>query len=431
MSAPFAILCAGFALILLLSAPIAVVIALSSCAAIFASGKEPFEIVATSMAHGTDSFALLAIPFFILSGMIMGRGAMAVRLRDLAAALVSRFPGGLAYVNTVTCMLFGSISGSAVAAVSSIGSFMIPQMEKKGYGKNLSVALTVCSSTTGMLIPPSNIMIVYSVAVGGLSIGALFLAGVVPGIVLGLAIMAASFLYARRRKIKPEGAFDFPLILRAFKRAFLSLLLVFIVLGGILGGVFTATESAVISVAYAFVLEFVVYRDIKISEMWDILAKSAETTGVVMMIIGASTAMSWIMTMSNAPAQIAEALMYFGNSKVALLIIINIILLIVGTFMDMTPAVLIFTPIFLPIAHSLGISDLHFGIIMITNLSIGLCTPPVGTCLFVGCGVGETSMAKVAPSLAGYVAAMVAALMLITFVPELSLWLPRVLGLGV
>ena len=411
MSAPFAILCAGFALILLLSAPIAVVIALSSCAAIFASGKEPFEIVATSMAHGTDSFALLAIPFFILSGMIMGRGAMAVRLIDLAAALVSRFPGGLAYVNTVTCMLFGSISGSAVAAVSSIGSFMIPQMEKKGYGKNLSVALTVCSSTTGMLIPPSNIMIVYSVAVGGLSIGALFLAGVVPGIVLGLAIMAASFLYARRRKIKPEGAFDFPLILRAFKRAFLSLLL--------------------ISVAYAFVLEFVVYRDIKISEMWDILAKSAETTGVVMMIIGASTAMSWIMTMSNAPAQIAEALMYFGNSKVALLIIINIILLIVGTFMDMTPAVLIFTPIFLPIAHSLGISDLHFGIIMITNLSIGLCTPPVGTCLFVGCGVGETSMAKVAPSLAGYVAAMVAALMLITFVPELSLWLPRVLGLGV
>ena len=258
MSAPFAVLCAGFALILLLSAPIAVVIALSSCAAIFASGKEPFEIVATSMAHGSDSFALLAIPFFILSGMIMGRGAMAMRLIDLAAALVSRFPGGLAYVNTVTCMLFGSISGSAVAAVSSIGSFMIPQMEKKGYGKNLSVALTVCSSTTGMLIPPSNIMIVYSVAVGGLSIGALFLAGVIPGIVLGLSIMAASFVYARRRKIKPEGAFDFPLILRAFKRAFLSLLLVFVVLGGILGGIFTATEAAAISVAYAFVLEVIV-----------------------------------------------------------------------------------------------------------------------------------------------------------------------------
>ena len=282
-----------------------------------------------------------------------------------------------------------------------------------------------------MLIPPSNIMIVYSVAVGGLSIGALFLAGVIPGIVLGLSIMAASFVYARRRKIKPEGAFDFPLILRAFKRAFLSLLLVFVVLGGILGGIFTATEAAVISVAYAFVLEVIVYRDIKISEMWGILAKSAETTGVVMMIIGASTAMSWIMTMSNAPAQIAEALMYFGDSKVALLIIINILLLIVGTFMDMTPAVLIFTPIFLPIAHSLGISDLHFGIIMITNLSIGLCTPPVGTCLFVGCGVGETSMAKVAPALAGYVVAMVAALMLITFVPELSLWLPRMLGLSV
>ena len=429
MSATFVILCLAFVALLLSSAPIAVVIALSSGIAIFAAGGNPTEIVATSMAQGADSFALLAIPFFVLSGMIMGRGAMAIRLIRLASALVSPFPGGLAYVNTLTCMMFGSISGSAVAAVSSIGSFMIPQMEKRDYGKNLSIALTVCSSTTGMLIPPSNIMIVYSVAVGGVSIGALFLAGILPGILLGISIMVVSVLWARRNKIKAEGSFDFKLILKTFKEAFLSLMLIFIVLGGILGGVFTATEAAVISVAYAFVLEVVVYRDIKLRDMFGILCDAAKTTGVVMIIIGASTAMSWIMTMSNAPQQIAEAMMFFGDNKIAILLAINVILLFVGMFMDMTPAVLIFTPIFLPIVRELGVDPIHFGIIMITNLSIGLCTPPVGTCLFVGCGVGNSDIGGVTPSLVRYVLAMIVALMFITYIPEISLAIPKFVGL--
>ena len=429
MSAVFVILCLAFTALLLFSAPIAVVIALASAAAIFASGGSPFEVVATSMAQGVDSFALLAIPFFVLSGMIMGRGAMALRLIRLASALVSPFPGGLAYVNTLTCMFFGAISGSAVAAVSSIGSFMIPQMEKKAYGKDLSIALTVCSSTTGMLIPPSNIMIVYSVAVGGVSIGALFLAGILPGIILGISIMVASFFWARKNKVKAEGSFDLKAIAIAFKEAFLSLLLIVVVLGGILGGIFTATEAAVISVAYAFVLEVIVYKDIRLSDMFSILCDSAKTTGVVMMIIGASTAMSWIMTMSNAPHQIAEAMMFFGNSEIAMLLAINIILLFVGMFMDMTPAVLIFTPIFLPIVREFGIDPIHFGIIMITNLSIGLCTPPVGTCLFVGCGVGKSDIGSVTPKLIAYVAAMIVALMFITFVPDISLFIPRWCGL--
>lgn len=430
MSAEFIILILSFVGLLFLSVPIAAVIGLSAALAIFASGGSCFEITATSMAQGVDSFALLAIPFFILSGMIMGKGAMAIRLINLASALVSPLPGGLAFVNTLTCMFFGAISGSSVAAVSSIGSFMIPQMQKKGYGKEMAIALTVCSSTTGMLIPPSNTMIVYAVAVGGISIGALFIAGIIPGILLGVAIMLVSLFFAKRNKTKAEGAFDFKKVLIAFKEAFLSLMLIVIVLGGILGGIFTATEAAVIAVAYAFVLEVLIYRDISMRDMYKILYDSARVTGVVMLIVGASTAMSWIMTMTNVPQQIAQAMDIFGGNKIAILLAINIILLFVGMFMDMTPAILIFTPIFLPIVSQLGIDTIHFGIIMITNLSIGLCTPPVGTCLFVGCGVGNSDIGAISPKLVPYVAAMILALLVITFIPELSTWLPKVCGLG-
>lgn len=423
------ILWAAFFSMLFLSAPIAVVIALASALAILATGREPLEIIATSMAQGVDSFALLAIPFFILSGMIMGKGAMARRLIELALALVRFLPGGLAYVNTVTCMLFGAISGSAVAAVSSIGSFMIPQMRQRGYDNDTAVAVTVCSSTTGMLIPPSNIMIVYSVAVGGLSIGALFMAGILPGILVGLFLMLSSWFIIRRKKMGAEGKFDVILLLRAFKRAFLSLLLVVIVLGGILCGVFTATESAVISVAYAFILEVIIYRDIKLSEIPELLMKSAQTTGIVMLIIGASTAMSWVMTITNAPQEIARALMFFGENEFVLLLLINLLLLVVGMFMDMTPAVLIFTPILLPIVKELGMSEIHFGIMMIANLSIGLCTPPVGTCLFVGCGVGNAKMTTLAPKMVPYFLAMLAAQILITYVPWISEGIPELLGM--
>jgi len=327
-------------------------------------------------------------------------------------------------------MLFGAISGSAVAAVSSIGSFMIPQMERKGYGKNESIALTVCSSTTGMLIPPSNTMIVYSVAAGGVSIGAMFMAGILPGLLFALLIMVASFVYAFRRGARGEGAFRLRLVWQTFKRAFLSLFLVVFVMGGILCGIFTATESAAISVAYAFVLEALVYRDISPKEFPKILADSARTTGIVMLIVGASCAMSWVLTMVNAPQEIVGAIMGISQDKIAVLLIINLILLVAGTFMDMTPAILIFTPIFLPVAAELGLDKIHFGIIMVANLSIGLCTPPVGTCLFVGCGVGKTDIGGVAPKLVPFVLAMIAALALITFCPQLSMWLPKALGLA-
>ncbi len=424
MSAESLVLLLAFLALLLTSAPIAVVIALASSIAILSTSNLPFEITATKMAHGVDSFALLAIPFFILSGMIMGRGSMAMRLIDFASACLTKFPGALAFVNTLACMFFGAISGSSTAAVSAIGSFIIPEMDRKKYGRDFAVALTVASSTTGMLIPPSNTMIVYSVAAGGVSIGALFLAGIFPGILFGVGIMISSYIYTRRLKLKAEGNFDFGRLVRTFKRAFLSLMLIVIILGGILKGIFTATEAAVISVAYALLLEVVIYRELNFKDLIDILKKSSVTTAVIMLIVGASGAMSWIMTMTNAPQQIADALLYIASSKVAILLIINVILLLIGTFMDMTPAILIFTPIFLPIVRALGVDDIHFGIIMIANLSIGLCTPPVGTCLFVGCGVGNTSIGKVSIKLIPPVISMIISLMIITYLPSISLWLP-------
>jgi tripartite ATP-independent transporter DctM subunit len=418
----------SFVLLLGINLPIAAAIALATFLCIVASGGDATYTVALRLANGIDSFTLLAIPFFILSGYLMGQGGIARRLIDFAAACVGRFPGGLAYVNTLTCMLFGSISGSAAAAVSSVGGFMIPEMNRKGYPRDFNVALTVTSATTGLIIPPSNIMIVYAVAAGSVSIIGLFLAGIIPGIVVGLCLMTVCFFWARDKKLQREAPVTWRQLYRSFQHASPSLSLVFIVIGGILGGIFTATEAAAIAVAYSFFLAVVCYREVKISHLPDILLKSAITTSVVMLLIGASSGMSWLLTTQNIPQQVSASLLALSNNPIIILLVINLLLLAVGTFMDMTPAVLIFTPILLPVVTALGMSELHFGIIMITNLCIGLCTPPVGTCLFLGCGVGKTTIAKVTPVLLPFFVAMVVALMLITYIPALSLWLPGLFG---
>lgn len=422
------LLIVSFTVLLVLNVPIAVAITLATFVCIFASGGDAIYTVANRLANGMDSFTLLAIPFFILSGLLMEQGGIARRLMDFAAACVGRFPGGLAYVTTLTCMLFGSISGSAAAAVSSVGGFMIPEMRRQGYPRDFNVALTITSATTGLIIPPSNIMIVYSVAAGSVSIIGLFLAGILPGILVGLCLMGVSFIWARRRGLKMEAAVSWPDLARAWVRAMPSLLLVIIVIGGILGGIFTATEAAAIAVAYAFVLAVLVYRELKISALPRLLLKGAVTTSVVLLLIGASSGMSWLLTTQNIPQQVSQALLALSPNPIILLITINLLLLAVGTFMDMTPAVLIFTPIFLPVVLELGMSELHFGIIMITNLCIGLCTPPVGTCLFLGCGVGKTTIANVTPPLLPFFLAMIVALGLITYIPALSLWLPGLLA---
>ena len=418
------ILALVFLVLLVLDVPIAVAIAVASFAAILADGADPSVVLAQKMANGVNSFALLAIPFFILSGYLMGRGGMARRLIDLAAALVGFLPGGLAYVNTLTCMLFGSISGSAAAAVSSVGGFMIPEMNRMGYNREFNVAVTTTAATTGLLIPPSNVMIVYSVAAGSVSIAAMFMAGVLPGILVGLFILGICGFAAFRYDHPTMPRSSAREILRAFKRSFLSLFMVVIVIGGILAGVFTATEAAAISVLYSLLLTVGLYRELRVRELPGILVQTGITTAVVMLLIGASSGMSWIMTVANIPQTVSEALLGMSQSPVLILLTINLLLLAVGTFMDMTPAVLIFTPILLPVAQSLGVHPVHFGIIIIANLCIGLCTPPVGTCLFIGCGVGRTTIARVTRSMLPFFVAMIAALLIITFTPALSLWLP-------
>jgi len=417
-----------FLALLALDVPVAVCLGLTAVVAVASIGDVPTGfVVAQRVATGIASFPLLAIPFFVLSGLLMGEGGMARRLIDLAAALVGRLPGGLAYVNTLTCMLFGAVSGSAAAAVSSIGGFMIPQMEGKGYGREFSVALTATSATTGLLIPPSNIMIVYAVVAGNVSVAALFMAGVLPGVLIGLAIVAVSAVLNVRSG--RQQTIDPPPFVRSLVSALPSMLLVVIVMGGILGGVFSATEASAIAVAYALLLGVVVYREIRVRHLPDLLLRAAKTTAVVMLLVGTSQAVSWALSFERIPQTASTALLSISSDPVAILLIINVMLLIVGTFMDMTPAVLVFTPILLPAAMALGIDPVHFGIIMIANLCIGLCTPPVGTCLFVGCSVGRTTIARVVPSAIPFFVAMALAMLAITYVPAISLWLPRLLGL--
>ncbi|MBD3414237.1 MAG: TRAP transporter large permease subunit [Candidatus Aminicenantes bacterium] len=425
------ILIASFIILLALNVPIAVSIALSTILTmLFTINPIPaLTTVAQQMTSGINRFALLAIPFFILSGQFMGRGGIARRLIDFAKSVVGMFPGGLAFVNVLACMLFGSISGSAVAATSAIGGFMVPIMNKEGYDRDFNTAVTVTASTTGLLIPPSNVLIVYSLASGGISIAALFVAGYLPGILVGLGLMAACSVIAVIKKY-PVGARESILkALKKFVSAVPSLLLVIIVIGGIVSGIFTATEASAVAVVYSFILSVLIYKEVRFPEVPKILLKTAETTAVVMLLVGTSRAMSWVLSYKNIPQEISTGLIGLTDNKLIILMLINIMLLIVGTFMDITPAVLIFTPILLPVVTKLGMSPLHFGIMLVFNLCIGLCTPPVGSVLFVGCGIGQTTITRVTKSLLPFYAVMVAALMLITYFPWFSEWLPHLLGL--
>ncbi|ABD80528.1 TRAP transporter large permease [Saccharophagus degradans] len=420
-----------FGVLLAINVPIAIAIAISTLATMLVTidSLPAVTTLAQRMSAGMDSFALLAIPFFIFSGFLMGQGGIARRLIDFAKVLVGQLPGGLAFVNVIACALFGSISGSAVAATSAIGGFMIPAMNKEGYDKNFNTAVTVTASTTGMLIPPSNILIIYSLASGGVSIAALFIAGYLPGILVAISLMCVCGIYAKRRGYPVGQRESFATAIKKTVGAIPSLFLVVLVIGGIIGGYFTPTEAGAIAVVYSLVLSMVIYKEIKPNQIPAILTKSVTTTAIVMLLIGASAAMSWLLSYENIPQEISAGLLGITENKIILLLLINVLLLVVGTFMDMTPAVLIFTPIFLPIVETLGISPLHFGIIMILNLSIGLCTPPVGSVLFVGCSVGKTSIAQVIKPLIPLYIAMFIALALVTAFPQISEYLPKAFGL--
>lgn len=423
------ILVLSFLVLLGVGVPIAYSIGLSTLFTMLVSipAMPAVTTVAQRMATGLDSFTLLAIPFFILAGQLMNRGGIARRLIDFAKVLVGMMPGGLAYINIMAAMLFGAISGSAVAATSAIGGFMHPRMVKEGYDPGFSAAVNITSSTTGLIIPPSNILIVYSLASGGVSIAALFVAGYIPGILLGLTMMIVAGVIAKKNNYPVAARSSLKESVSTFFGALPSLLLLVVVIGGIIAGIFTATEASAIAVLYAFVLAFI-YREIKIKDLWTVLLDTVGTTAIVTLLIATSIAMSWVLSYENIPQDVSAALLSLSDNKIVVLMVINFILLFVGVFMDMTPAVLIFTPIFLPVVVELGIDPTHFGIIMILNLCIGLCTPPVGSVLFVGAAVAGLKISNLIRPLIPLFIAMILVLILVSYVPALSLWLPKVFG---
>lgn len=420
------ILFGSFAILLTLGVPVSFAIGLSSLATILLSLplQPAIAVVAQRMAAGLDNFALLAIPFFILAGNIMNQGGIAIRLINLAKVLGGRLPGSLAHVNIMANMLFGSISGSAVASAAAVGGTMAPLQKKDGYDEHFSAAVNITSCPTGLLIPPSNTLIVFSLVSGGTSIAALFLAGYIPGMIMGLSLMCVAGFIAKRRGYPLAEKPTFAEVSDTVIKAIPSLMLLVIIMGGIIGGIFTATEASAIAVVYTFILAVLIYKEVKLRDLPKIILESAVTTSIVLLLVGASMGMSWAMANAGIPYMIADAMLAISDNPIIILLIINVILLIVGIFMDMTPAVLIFTPIFLPITLDLGIDPVHFGIMMTFNLAIGICTPPVGSALFIGCSVAKVSIDKVIKPLLPFYAALVVALLAVTFFPQLSLFLP-------
>ncbi|CAL7899443.1 TRAP transporter large permease [Fusobacterium necrophorum] len=377
---------------------------------------------------GVNSFSLLAIPFFILAGNIMNNGGIAIRLINCAKLLGGKFYGPLAQANVVANMFFGAISGSGVAAAAAVGGTIAPIEEKEGYDKKFCAAVNISSAPTGMLIPPSNTLIVYSTVAGSVSVSALFIAGYIPGILWGLGIMLVVAIIARKLKYKTEAKLSTKFIIKTIVDAIPSLLLVIIVIGGILKGIFTATEGSAVAVVYSLVLSFF-YKELKLKDLPKIFISSAQMTAIVIFMIGVSSIMSWVMAFGNIPQKIAELLFGLTKNYVVILIIMNVLLLIIGTFMDPTPAVLIFTPIFLPIVESFGMSPIHFGIMLVFNLCIGTITPPVGPILFTGCKIGKVSIEEVFKFLIPFYLVTIGILFLVTFIPKVSLLLPQLFGL--
>ena len=421
------ILLAGFGILCLLGMPVAYALGLAAILTALWIDL-PLEAVMLKVSDGTDDFALLAIPFFILAGGIMAEGGMAERLVNLAKIFVGWIRGGLALVNILASTFFGCISGSSVADTASIGSVMIPQMIKNGYPRLFAVNVTIAGSLQPLLIPPSHNAVIYSLAAGGtISVAHLFIAGIIPGLMLGLSLMILCLIIARRKNF-PKGE---PIPLRksltiAFE-AFWGLVTVFIIIGGIVSGIFTPTESAAVACIYSFLVTMFIYRDYKWRDLPLLVARVVRTVGMVMIMIGFSIAFGYMMAIMQVPAKIAAFFLTIANDKYTLLLLINVLLLVLGTFMDLAPMLLICTPIFLPIVKQFGIDPVHFGMIMILNLGIGLLTPPVGPTLVVGCAIGKVTMEAVSKSIMVFYIPMLIVLILVTYIPALSLWLPSVL----
>jgi tripartite ATP-independent transporter DctM subunit len=418
------ILLGAFAVLCALGLPVAYALGLAAIvAAIYVD--IPLEAVMLKISDGTDDFALLAIPFFVLAGAIMAEGGMAARLINLARVFVGVIRGGLALVNILASTLFGCISGSSVADTASIGSVMIPQMIKAGYPRVFATNVTICGSVQALLIPPSHNAVIYSLAAGGsISVASLFLAGIFPGLLFGLCLIGLVLWTAHKRQMPKGETVPWKSVPRIVADALWGLVTVVIIMGGILTGVFTPTESAAVACVYAFLVTFLVYRDYKWRDLPRLVHRVVKTVAMVMMLIGFSVAFGYMMAIMQIPAKMTQFFLALSDNKYVFLLLVNILLLILGTFMDLAPMLLICTPIFMPVVLKLGIDPVHFGMIMILNLGIGLITPPVGPTLFVGCAIGKVTMEQVSKELWPFYGAMCLALLLVTYVPAISLWLP-------
>ncbi len=420
------------ALLLVIGVPISYAIGISSLVAILQS--VPLDVSVLTAAQrtfvGMSKFSLTAIPFFILAGNLMNQGGIAKRLVDFVMAILGKLPGALLVTNVGANALFGAISGSASAAAAAVGSMVAQGEEEQGYDRAICAATNGSSAPSGLLIPPSNALITYSLVSGGTSVAALFLAGYVPGILWTICCIIVAIIIAKKKGYKgTPGKFDWKNLGVATLKAIPSLSLIVVVIGGIIAGIFTATEGSAIAVVYALILG-ICYRNITWKSFWKILVDSAKMSGMVVFLIGVSNILGWVMAFTQIPQAISAALLGITNNQYIILLIMNVILLIAGTFMDVTPAIMIFTPLFLPVVQTFGMNPIHFGLILVYNLCIGNITPPVGNTLFVAIKVGKTSLAKVMPYMLFYYIAILAGLLLVTYIPALSMALPMWAGLA-
>ncbi|ECM3609049.1 TRAP transporter large permease [Salmonella enterica subsp. enterica serovar Paratyphi B] len=424
-------LIAVFVVLLAMGAPIGICIVIASFSTMML--VLPFDIsmfaTAQKMFSSLNSFALLAVPFFVLSGVIMNSGGIAARLVNFAKLFTGKLPGSLSYTNIVGNMMFGAISGSAIAASTSIGGVMVPMSAREGYDRGFAAAVNIASAPTGMLIPPTTAFILYALASGGTSIAALFAGGLVAGVLWGVGCMLVTLVVAKRRNYRVFFTVQKGMALKVAVEAIPSLLLIVIIVGGIVQGIFTAIEASAIAVVYTLLLTMVFYRTLKIKDLPSILLQTVVMTGVIMFLLATSSAMSFSMSITNIPAALSDMILGISANKLVILLVITVFLLIIGAFMDIGPAILIFTPILLPIMAKLGVDPVHFGIIMIYNLAIGTITPPVGSGLYVGASVGKVKVEEVIKPLLPFYGAIIGVLLLITYIPEITLFLPRLLGI--
>jgi len=413
-----------FVLLLLIGTPVAFCLGVSSFATILYLGL-PAVVVFQRLNSGVSVFALMAIPFFIFAGDLMVRGDIARRLVALAGSFVGHLRGGLGQVNVLSSVMFGGVSGSAAADASAVGGLMVPQMKKHGYDADYAVNITVVSSIIALLLPPSHNMIIYSIAAGGrISIADLFTAGIVPGMLLALSLMVTAWWVAVRKGYPVQQFQGFRMMGTLFVSAAPGLILVLIIFGGVRSGIFTASESSNIAVVYALFITFFVYRSLSWHDFVEATVASVRTTAMVLLVIGCAAAFGWLLAYTQVPAMMISALQGISNNPIVILLMLNVVLLILGTFMDMSPLIVITTPIFLPVATAFGVDPVHFGVILILNLGIGLCTPPVGAVLFVGCAVGRIPIWDAVRTIWPFYGAAFGVLILVTYIPALSLWLP-------